>query len=649
MRCFFYQTRAIAICVGLSFAAAYFGSQSAQGQTATAEPDSPPAAAQAAVEPGEAAAAEKPESSETSEALSEPQQAALKQVTFDIKYLSSDEMAGRQPGTPGIKLAEDYIVAEYKKAGLKPLENGTYLQEFEVGKSRTVDPEKTSLVLKGPNDSELKLKDGEDYRQLTGRDDFELDSELVFVGYGISADEHNYLEYDGVDVKDKIVVLIRREPQAEDSDSVFNGDKTSRHSYARSKITAARRAGAAGILMVNDGLTATDAERDALVTSDQFGSTSLPFAQVKRSVMDEILEQSPLTSPTGMKLKSLQEVEDLIDSNLEPLSQVIPGWTASFNAGFDENAILTSNIIGIIEGEGPNADETIVIGAHYDHLGDGAYGSRAGGRREIHNGADDNATGTAAVIELARRFNRRSEKPGRRLVFICFTAEEMGLLGAYHYVQDPTYPLEKTAAMINFDMIGWLRDDELTLYGWNSSPQLAPVFDAANEGIGLELNKPTSGFGGSDHLPFNEQRIPNTFIHTGINAVYHTPEDDFEAINCEGALRVIDYSENVVAGLASLETKPKFGTPKRFRLGVMLDEEDDVVTIAGVTSNSVAEKSGLKVGDVILEVDGKKLTKRREMTRIIRRDRGKTIQMKLKRDDAEILLNVELNDEEDEG
>ena len=416
-----HHSGAIVIFCCLCFAGQFLPCRIATAQAVATEADSQ-AAPETAEEGTAAGLAESPE-------MSEQQQAVLKQVTFDIKYLSSDEMAGRRPGTPGIKLAEDYIIAEYEKAGLKALENGTYLQEFEVGKSRTVNQEKTSLVFKGPNDVQLELKEGEDYRQLTGRQDFDLSSDLVFVGYGISADEHNYLEYEGVDVENKIVVLIRREPQADDPDSVFNGDNTSRHSYARSKITAAHRAGAAAILMVNDGLAATDEERDSLITSDQFGASSLPFAQVKRRVLNEILEQSPLISPKGMKLKNLQEVEDLIDSNLEPLSQAISGWTASFKAAFDEQAIRTSNIIGIVEGEGPNADETIVIGAHYDHLGDGAYGSRAAGRREIHNGADDNATGTAAVIELARRFNSREKKPGRRLVFVCFTAEEMGLLG----------------------------------------------------------------------------------------------------------------------------------------------------------------------------------------------------------------------------
>ncbi len=570
---------------------------------------------------------------------------SLKRITYDIKYLSSDEMGGRQPGTPGIKLAEDYIVAEYKKAGLKPLEDGTYFQQMEVGNTREILKDKTSLVLKGPNDTELKLELGNNYQQLIGLRGFDLSSDLVFVGYGISADEHNYDDYAGIDVKDKIVVLIRREPQAEDPNSVFDGEETSRHASGRAKVTAARRAGAAGIIMVNDSVTATNDEDDDLILSDRFGTMSLPFAQIKRKVLDDLLADAPLVSPTGMKLKSVAEVEKLIDSNLEPISQPIANWSAEFKSDFQLKQVPTNNIIGIIEGEGPNADETIIIGAHYDHLGDGAYGSRAGGRREIHNGADDNATGTAAVIELARRINQRDKKPGRRLVFICFTAEEMGLLGAFHYVQNPIYPLEKTVAMVNFDMIGWLREGRLTLYNGNTSPQFDAIFEEANEGLDFELVKGAGG--GSDQIPFNNKRIPNMFIHTGQNAVYHTPEDDFEAINCEGALKVIDFSERVLDGLAALEKPPVYGTPKRIRLGVMLEDENDIVTIEGVTSDSLAEKAGLKKGDVILDIDGAKITSRREVNRIVQRDSGKTIKLKLKRGDAEIQLNVELKSDDE--
>ncbi len=571
---------------------------------------------------------------------------SLKQVTFDIQYMSSDEMGGRQPGTPGIKLCEDYIVSEYKKAGLKPLEDGTYFQELEVGNTRVVDKKETALILKGPNDTEIKLELGKDFQQLIARRDFDLSTDLVFVGYGISAEEHNYDDFAGIDVKDKIVVLIRYEPQADDANSVFDGKETSRHASGRAKVSAARRARAAGILMVNDLRSAVDEEKDELIPADRFGSNSLPYAQIKRRVFNEMLKLSPLVSPTGVKLENLQQVEALIDRNLEPISQEMEGWSASFKSNFIVNKIKTNNIIGIIEGEGPNADETIIIGGHYDHLGMGAYGSRAGGRREIHNGADDNATGTAAILELARRFNKRDKKPGRRLVFICFTAEEMGLLGAIHYCENPVYPLNKTAAMVNFDMIGWLRDNKLTLFNWNSSPQLDPIFEAANEGMDFNLVKPAQGFAGSDHLPFNQRSVPNMFIHTGLNAVYHTPEDDFEAINCEGALKVIDFSERVVDGLASLEKIPSFGTPKPFRLGALLDDDNEVVTIEGITPGSAAEKAGLQKGDIILEFEAEKITKRRELTRLIRRDAGKTVKMKLKRGDAEINLNVELKNED---
>jgi hypothetical protein len=594
--------------------------------------------------------AEKPQPVSNQQAVEEEtdlQAEALQRVTYDIKYLASDEMAGRQPGTPGIQLAEDYIVAEYKKAGLKPLDDGTYLQAMEVGNRRTVIKDQTALTLMGPNDAEMKLELGKDFQQLVGRKDFDLNADLVFAGYGISAQEHNYDDYANADVEGKIVVIIRREPQADDPNSVFDGKNTSRHASGRSKVTAARRAGAAGILLVNDGLSAVDDERDELVDSSRFGTMSVPFAQVKRSVIDEILESSPLNNPAGGKLSSISQIEKLIDSNLEPITQPITGWKASFQSAFQLNRVKTNNIIGIIEGEGPNANETIVIGAHYDHLGDGAYGSRAGGRREIHNGADDNATGTAAVIELARRFKARDKKPGRRLVFICFTAEEMGLLGAIHYVENPIFPLEDTVAMVNFDMIGWLRENELTLYNWNSSADLDPIFEAANEGVGLDLRKPASGFAGSDHLPFNQRDIPNMFIHTGTNAVYHTPEDDFEAINCEGALKVINYSENVVDGIASLEKRPKFGAPKPFRLGVMLSDENDTVTIEGVTSGSVAEKAGLQEGDVIVDIDGEPMTRRRNVTRVIRRDTGKTVKMKLKRGDTEVILNIDLKRDND--
>ncbi len=577
---------------------------------------------------------------------------SLKQVTYDIKFLASDELGGRQPGTPGMEKAEAHIIEEFKKAGLKPCgDEGTFRQAFDVGRTRELDKESAALTLKGPEGAELKLELDKNFRPCTSRNSIELDAPLVFVTYGIDAGEDlNYNDYRDLDVEGKIIVMIRREPQQENADSVFDGKDVSQFSYIQAKVRTARNKKAAGIILVNDGLSAPDDEKDTLVEADQFGSAtnSIPFLHVKRSVIDELLKKTPVAKADGTKLSSLAEIEAAVDANLEPLSQPLEGWTAVAKADFNRKSVMAYNIVGVVEGEGPNADETIVIGGHHDHLGLGAYGSRAPGRREVHNGADDNATGTAAVMELARRFAGAEKKPGRRLVFVCFSAEEMGLLGANHYV----FPLENTVAMINFDMIGWLRNDRLTIYNWNTSPEFAAVIDKANEQFKLDLVKPAQGFAGSDHLPFNNRQVPNVFFHTGLTDTYHTPEDDFETIDCGGALKVIEYTEAFSAGLSDLETRPKYGVPKRVRLGVMLEEvgegDDRMVTIRAVTDDSLASRAGLQDGDVILSIGDETVTRRRQVNRIVRRDSGKTLGFKIKRGETEMTLNIELKPLDDD-
>jgi hypothetical protein len=574
---------------------------------------------------------------------------ALQRVSSMIERLASEEMAGRQPGKPGIQLAENYLVEQYKEIGLKPLANGTYLQEFEVGRRSTLNAEKSKLVLRGPNDAKFELELGKDWQAINSRGGHDLSADLVFVGFGISAEELNFDEYANLDVKDKIVVIIRSEPQGKDKESVFHRDTPSRHASIRSKTVAARRAGAIGVILVNDSKTAPEEAQDELVPSDRLGVMSLPFAQIKRSVLEKILAQTPLLTGAGETSKSLAEVEDLIDKNLESMSQPLEGWQADFTAEFNLAGIKTNNVIGVIEGEGPLANETIVIGGHYDHLGDGAYGSRAPGRREIHHGADDNASGTAAVVELARRFAKRDKKPERRMVFICFSAEEMGLLGAVHYVNNPEFPLEDTVMMFNFDMIGWLRENDLSVLSWNSSPQFGPVLEEFAEPFGLNVTKPRMSFGGSDHMPFDGRKIPNLFFHTGLHEVYHTPEDVYKAINCEGAVRVIDYSEKVIEKMMAMEKRPTYGPPAPFQLGVTLVDKNDDMTIEAITKDSVAERAGLLVGDAILEVEGKEITSRRSLSLVIRQNEGKTVKFKLKRDDAEVILHVELKNKTDEN
>ncbi len=578
-----------------------------------------------------------------------PSSVSLKRITHDIEYLASDEMGGRYPGTPGIELAVEYIVEEYRKAGLQPLEDGTYFQEMQVGDRRELDEESVELVLNGPDGNTIEFELNENFVPLVSRKIIEVeDAPLVFAGYAIkAAKDHNFDELEGLDLEGKIAIVLRSEPQQENPDSVFDGTENSPSSYVTAKVSALRRAGAAGILFVNDGVTVESEEDDQLSKHDQFRRTThrLPFFHLKRGKINELLSEAPMHDPEGTRLETLEHVETLIDEQLEPLSQEIEGWTGTMKATFAKIGIKTVNIVGVIEGEGPNADETVVIGAHYDHLGHGAAGTRAPGRNEVHNGADDNATGTSAVIEIARRYNEQGKKPGRRLVFICFTAEEMGLLGAQHYVENPIFPLEKTVAMINFDMIGWLRDNELTVYNWNSSADWNPILEKANENFEFDLNRPERGSGGSDHLPFNARRVPNIFIHTGTTDVYHTPEDDFETIDCDGALKIMDYSELVVDGIANQPASPVFGEPKRFRLGVNIAVAEEKVLIQAVTDDSVAERAGLMPGDVILMIGEEEIKARRNLVRAITKYKDQAVPFKLQRDDAEVTLNVRLSDE----
>ncbi len=590
--------------------------------------------------------------------------ASLARVTNDIKYLASDELKGRQPGTPEMKLAEQHIVAAYRQARLKPIaadagdEDASYFQTFDAGAGRgtqEVDVTATSLLLTGPDNRSIDLELGDQYNQLIYTAKIDLtDLPLVFVGYGIdAAEEHNFDEYADIDAKGKVVVLIRREPQQDNPNSVFEGDEVSVYAYLQSKVKSALSAGAAAVIMVNDSKTINDAGGiDTLPRPEQFGAVSrmIPFAHVKRSVLNSVLEQTPVITFDGQSLQTTRQIEERIDGTLEPLSQSLPGWKASLRAKFKKKQILTHNIVGVIEGEGPLADETIVIGAHYDHLGLGAYGSRsAQAGKQIHNGADDNATGTAAVMELARRFSG-GDKPKRRLVFICFTAEEMGLLGANHYVENPLFPIENTVAMINFDMIGYLRNDRLSVYGWNTSPFFGSALNKVNKNFGLTLVKPPGGFAGSDHLPFDARRVPNLFLHTGLNRVYHTPEDDFEAINCTGALKVIDFSESLVRELVGAQARPAYkrvyspGSSAKLGVGIQQDKQADRVRISRVFAETPAFEAGLKEGDLLISWDGEtKINSRRRLTRIIKRDAGKSVKVKVNRGGRELLVTVKLN------
>ncbi len=309
----------------------------------------------------------------------------------------------------------------------------------------------------------------------------------------------------------------------------------------------------------------------------------------------------------------------------------------------EKNVFKTKNVVGVLEGSGPLADETVVMGAHYDHVGYGMFGSLGGtsARGKIHYGADDNGSGTTTLLELARRYGAMKNRQGRRLVFIAFSGEELGLYGSIHYCKEPLFPLEKTAAMINMDMVGrakqvqsdWLGvmpyKDRLVVYGTGTAEGFAKLVDEAGAKSQFRLRTLATGTGPSDHDSFYRKHVPVLFLYTGTHNEYHRPTDIPEKINVPGMKKVADFVQLLADNLAAVEARPKFQTTKdpwidpteprspgeprvrpQARLGIRpgnYESEEGGVLVDGVTPGGAAEKGGVKDGDVIIEIGGKQV------------------------------------------
>ncbi len=337
----------------------------------------------------------------------------------------------------------------------------------------------------------------------------------------------------------------------------------------------------------------------------------IPVFHIKQDIADRMLKPA-----TG---KSLAEIEAGIDEDLKSRSMALKGWQAKGVGSIEQIESEVKNVIGVLEGEGPLAHETIVIGAHYDHVGMGETGSLAPGSKEVHNGADDNASGTASLIELARRFAARKEKPSRRLVFIAFTAEERGLIGANHYVKNPLFPLKDTIAMYNMDMVGRMRDDKLIVYGTGTAKHFEAMIKDLGEEHGLKLTLKPEGMGPSDHQEFFMKKIPVLHLFTDTHRDYHRPTDDVDKINVPGMGRVVDFLEGVVLKTLESKDRPEFVQVKgsaqmnrggsRPYFGSIPDFGSDAegYAISGAAPGSPADKGGMKDGDVIIQMGQQKI------------------------------------------
>ncbi len=545
-------------------------------------------------------------------------------LSADVKFLASEPCEGRGVTTKGINLAADHIAQEFKKAGLKPAgADGTYFQPFTMGTGGKLGAD-NRLVLKGPQGQEIALEMGKQFTVMGFGGTGKVSAPIVFAGHGITSDDPKYDDFAGLDVAGKIVVILRQVPRQGDHPAgVFKVEGgLSPHANLDRKAVNAAAHKAAAVIIVSDNLTVAednDALRDFNSTAQRgLQSVDIPVVHMKRGY-GNVMIRSVLDT-------DLSQIEKTIDRDLKPQGAALTGWTAEVQTTVTRGVATVKNVIGTLEGAGPLAKETIVIGAHYDHLGYGQLGSLLGraGQKQIHFGADDNASGTASLIELARRFGAIEKRQGRRLVFIAFTAEELGLIGASHYCnKQPIFPLDSTVAMINMDMVGRLRDDKLIVFGTGTSKELPPMIEKLAEKHKFKLTQKTllgEGGGSSDHEVFYRKNIPVAHFFTGVHPQYHKPTDQADLINVEGIRRVTDLIEELMLDLSTTERRPQFvkltgsghaglpiGRGNAPRLGIVPDysDEGEGVLLSGVSEGAPAEKAGLKAGDRIVEISGK--------------------------------------------
>ncbi|TAJ11417.1 M28 family peptidase [Marinilabiliaceae bacterium JC017] len=551
-----------------------------------------------------------------------------------ITYLASDSLQGRKPGTLGDSLAADYIRARFKEAGLTLLAQDGY-QPFDV----------VTEVKAGTNNNlsieEEKLLMTTGFTPLGFTGNNTASAKVVFAGFGfqINEDSVRWNDYANVDATGKWVMAFRIDPDLDNPQSRFAA-----YSDDRYKVMTANDNGAAGLLLVN---TTDYDKKDGLekLRFDQSISTApIPVIQITRQIANRILAGS------GQTIEKLEK--NLIQSK-HPASFLIDKTVTGSTDVFQQK-VPTRNVIAMVQGKN-HPDEYIVAGAHFDHLGMGGNGSRCPDTVAVHNGADDNASGVAALIELAQHI---AHNPlDRSVVFMAFGAEEMGLIGSKYQTANPVIDLKKIKTMINMDMVGRLDSAQnLTIGGTGTAAETDSLINGVLSNYSFHVKKSPEGTGPSDQSSFYVEGIPVLFITTGVHDQYHTPADDVERINFPGTEQVTrlvaDIMKSYGSGNQTLtfkEAGAKQTTSYRRRLkvtlGIIPDHTSDVkgLGIDGVRPGGPAAKAGLLKDDIIIAIDGREISNIYDyMYRLAKFEKGQRISVEVQRGDKKEIFIVEL-------
>ena len=561
------------------------------------------------------------------------------EIMNHIRFLSNENKKGRYPGSRESKDIISYLIKEFKSYGVKPIiQDKSFVQPFEI-KSDIELGESNQMII---NDDSLIIQ--EDYIPLWFSGNETISGSCVFAGYGMEINEKSiqWSDYSNIDVNNKWVIVFRKSPEPGNVHSLFT-----EHSTFHKKMLLARDKGAIGIIYISQ---IDDTELFPLKYISGYKNDGIPAIHISNKIANSIFK------PLGWTQEKIQET---ISRSMETINFEIPNIKIHVSVDLNIKKDRAANVVGVIKsGNRKYRDEYIAIGAHFDHLGQGGKGS--GSRQqellEIHPGADDNASGVSGLLEIAQKIASQKSKLKRSILLIGFDAEEKGLLGSKHFIENSPVPLESIVTMINLDMIGRMKESTFTVGGVGTSPNFINILDSLSQGRDIKLKTTSPGFGPSDHASFYTKDIPVLFFFTGLHTDYHTPKDTWKLINVKGEKKILNFLYDFVIHLSKESKRPRFteAGPKtgqmsrvsqfKITLGVLPSYSSTKVglEIDGLSKkDGPAAKAGIKKGDVIKSINGKTIKDIYEyMDRLSKLKIGMTVPITIERGDETLTLSI---------
>ncbi|MCR4321316.1 MAG: M28 family peptidase [Candidatus Brocadiaceae bacterium] len=544
----------------------------------------------------------------------------------EVKYIASDELEGRMTGSRGTQMASDYIVAYFKEIGLKAIGgNGSYFQEFPFTSGvKIVSSQNHLQIRKEGNEKETtKFEVNKDFTPLSFTANGEVEGQVVFAGYGLIVPGNNGVSYDsyaGLNVKDKIVLVLNYLPEEVD---MKRRQELNLYAGLRYKALLARERGAKAIVVINGPKSTNAGELIPLSFDKAAADSGIIAASISMKAAETLFAGS------GKDLATIQSQLDKEERNIVG-SFDLPNVHVNISAVVERQKKTDRNVLGLLPPmEGTENPEYVMVGAHYDHIGHGEIDSlaRKGEEGQVHNGADDNASGVSTVLELAASLAKaRNENPQnfrRGIVFVLWSGEEMGIIGSSYFAKHPAVSLKNIAAYINFDMVGRLKENRLVLQGMDSSEYWTKLVEKRNVAAGFNLVLQHDPYLPTDTTALYPEGIPVMNFFTGSHEDYNRPTDDPETLNYDGLVRIAKFAQSMIIDLAKSQERPAYakverkGVPseqhgsQRAYLGTVPDFSSENIVgikIGGIKADGPADKAGFKEGDIIVEFAGLKIT-----------------------------------------